>query len=374
MSAAGMGTAAEHIDVDALFAPPTEEESAAVWETFPNVFQPDRFRLLGEPVEADGVVAQHLEHYSEGLLIYGSLYRPADASRGPYPLLLANHGGFVGLRVLRPVTPAVIGAGQFNPFAQAPNATERHQRPFEQWCWDLAAAGYVVLASSYRGEETPVGRSDGEGEGGKGEVTDVLNLLECGKTLPYVDGGRIGMWGTSHGAWITAFAAQRSPDLKAGISFAAPANIYFRGIAERGQKNAIRAYVEQLVSGGAPDSLGRDTMGRRATMQAIFQPLVEGKTSVEQARREMIARTVYPFVAHTRCPLLLVCGDADGLYEHALELDEALARAGKEHGLRIFPGADHGFQYAGPAHALECVWNLTLEFFGRRLSPSATAG
>ncbi|MDO8611395.1 MAG: prolyl oligopeptidase family serine peptidase [Dehalococcoidia bacterium] len=340
------------IDLDALFAPPTPEEIALVWESFPKEFRADRFTLLGEAVEHDGVAAQFLHYYSDGLKIYGVLHRPADTSRGPFPLLLANHGGFTALLFVR---------------VRPPDAREvplPARRSFQQWCADLARAGYVVLASGYRGQVTPLGQSDGHIEFGKGEVTDVLNLLECGKTLPYVDATRIGMWGHSHGAKITALAAQRSPDLRAGIVCAAPANISFG--TELGP-NRMRHRLEWLLRGDYDRAFTAWPPWRGMGFWRLFLPLVEGQATLERTRLEMIARTPYLFAHHTRCPLLLVCGDADDLYPDAVELDAALAGAGKEHEIHIFPGQHHGFMFIGAEDVIAEAWDLWLDFFARRL-------
>ena len=105
----------------------------------------------------------------------------------------------------------------------------------------------------------------------------------------------------------------------------------------------------------------------RPFVRLIFGPLARGEMTLEQTRREMIARTVRLFAGRTRCPLLVVCGDQDGLYEHSIDLDIALARAGKEHEFRVFPGEAHGLIYHGSERAVAQSWDMTLDFFGRRL-------
>jgi len=86
--------------------------------------------------------------------VHGVLHRPADTSRGPFPLLLANHGGWTAVFFVR---------------VRPPDAREvplPPRRSFRQWCSDLARAGYVMLVSGYRGEVTPLGQSDGHIEFG----------------------------------------------------------------------------------------------------------------------------------------------------------------------------------------------------------------
>lgn len=358
--APSMTGAAERVDLDALFAEPSAGEVATVWDSFPTDVRAEGFRLLGEPLEREGVIGQFLEYRSEGLRIYGQLYRPVDVRRGPFPLIMANHGGVRGIGPLDPVPGP--GAG---PSAAGGDLPER-SRPLAQWCWDLAKAGYVSLVSGYRGEDTPLGRSEGEIELARGEVWDVLTLLACGTALPYVDAIRVGMWGFSHGAWITALAAQRSPDLRAGVCLAAPGDVCWTGRGDR----STRAMVASLLAGTAVEALG-ESLAMTATLRAVFRPLIEGRASVAQTRREMIARGPRFFAGRTRCPLLLACGDRDDIYQHTVALDVALGREGKEHEFAVFAGLGHAVGGRNLAAGARTPWEVTKEFLDRRLRPPA---
>ncbi|HEY8741908.1 MAG TPA: prolyl oligopeptidase family serine peptidase [Chloroflexota bacterium] len=347
------------IDLEALFAPPEPEELAAAWSSLPEQHRAEGFSLLGDVVQGDGVAAQFLQHRSDGLNIYGALYRPEDLGHGPFPLLLANHGGFAGLGPLR--------APQSGPAANNSTGSAGDRRPFPTWCWELARAGYVVLASCYRGGMTPVGRSDGVPDFAGSNVDDVLALLACGKTLPYVDASRIGMWGTSHGGWISSLAAQRSPDLRAAIPYFPPADICFAGVS--GPNGSMRQWVAAVAQSPASAAVPQ-----RRLVDQIFGPLLAGHSSLAETRRQMIVRTPHLFAERTNCPLLLVCGDQDNLYEHTVGLDVALAGAGKEHEFRMFPGEGHGFTYRGSPGAIDQSWAMTLDFFGRRLRAGVSDG
>ncbi len=347
------------IDLEALFAPPAPDELAAAWASLPEHHRAEGFTLLGEPVLGDGVTAQFLQHQSDGLNIYGALYRPTKLSSGPFPLLLANHGGFAGLGPLR--------APQSGPAVDRSDVPTGDRRPFQTWCWELARAGYVVLASCYRGGMTPLGRSDGVPDFAGSNVDDVLALLACGKTLPYVDASRIGMWGTSHGGWISALASQRSTELRAAIPYFPPADICFAGLS--GPNGSMRQWVATVAQGPAFAAVPQ-----RRLVDQIFGPLLAGQASLAETRRQMIVRTPHLFAERTNCPLLLVCGDQDNLYEHTIGLDIALARAGKEHEFRMFPGEGHGFTYRGSPSAIDQSWAMTLDFFGRRLRSGMSDG
>jgi len=86
----------------------------------------------------------------------------------------------------------------------------------------LLAEGYVVLkvdnrsatAISKRLENTVVGKV------GEPETSDLLDAIRWLKSQPWVDPGRIGVWGWSNGGFMTLSLMTRSTEFKAGISVA----------------------------------------------------------------------------------------------------------------------------------------------------------
>jgi dipeptidyl aminopeptidase/acylaminoacyl peptidase len=94
---------------------------------------------------------------------------------------------------------------------------------------DAVERGYVIICPNYRG-------STGYGEAhhnaidyGGYEVDDVLSAVEYLKTLPYVDGDRLGMMGWSHGGYITLLSVfrERTP-FKAAAAIVPVTNLVFR--------------------------------------------------------------------------------------------------------------------------------------------------
>ncbi len=236
---------------------------------------------------------------------------------------------------------------------------KRVGRPFSMWCIELARKGYVVMASSYRGTRTDAGLSGGNFEGAKGEVSDVLNMLKCAKTLPFVDPARIGMTGTSHGGWITALAIQRTDEIKAAVSLFPPGVIYF---SENGPWGGARPRAESIME-------GRFRGGGAVAIvdRAVLVPLVRGKATMEETRAEMIARTVRLFAKHTKAPVYFVSGDKDHLTPDVEVLYETIKELGKETWFKNYPGEGHGFTYRGSPEAIEGSFFETVEFFGRML-------
>jgi len=80
----------------------------------------------------------------------------------------------------------------------------------------LASRGFVVLSVNYRlgiGYGYEFHQPDSAGARGASEYRDVRAAAEYLRTLPQVDGGRIGIYGGSYGGYLTALALARNSDL-----------------------------------------------------------------------------------------------------------------------------------------------------------------
>jgi dipeptidyl aminopeptidase/acylaminoacyl peptidase len=149
-----------------------------------------------------------VSYRSQGLRIYALHCRPKAA--GKYKALVYNHGG-------------VSGIGGF----------------VASQCAAAVKNGYVVLMSSYRGEDG----SEGKIEVCLGEVDDVLALTDIAKALPYVDPQKVVMSGVSHGGCITTRAVQRGASVKVATDIFGPKDWA-----------ADYAYWKKQVADGSPDS------------------------------------------------------------------------------------------------------------------------
>jgi len=91
------------------------------------------------------------------------------------------------------------------------------------WLESMAQKGYIIFSLDNRGSynrghafETPIYH-----QFGKVELEDQLAGVKYLKSLPYVDGTRIGIWGWSYGGYMTLEALFNAPDVfKAGVSVA----------------------------------------------------------------------------------------------------------------------------------------------------------
>jgi dipeptidyl-peptidase-4 len=87
----------------------------------------------------------------------------------------------------------------------------------------LAQKGYIIFSLDNRGSygrghafETPIYH-----QCGKVELADQMAGVKYLKSLSYVDGSRIGMWGWSYGGYMTLFSLFNAPDVfKAGVAVA----------------------------------------------------------------------------------------------------------------------------------------------------------
>jgi uncharacterized protein len=123
------------------------------------------------------VTERPVTYYSEGQRVVGVLYLPADVSpSGQIPGIVLCHG-FTGIKEL--ILPD-------------------YGRRFAQ-------AGLAALAFDYRG----FGESDGTAGRlvARDQVQDIRNSLTFLETVPEVNPGRLGLWGTSYGAANVVVAA-----------------------------------------------------------------------------------------------------------------------------------------------------------------------
>jgi len=142
---------------------------------------------------------------TDGLTIHGQLFLPpVGTAPGSAPALIFVHGG--------PVRQMFAGFHLMDYYSQSYAMNQL-----------LASRGYVVLSVNYRsgiGYGLAFREADKIAEEGASEFQDVLGGALYLKSLPEVDGGRIGIWGGSYGGYLTALALARASNLfKAGVDF-----------------------------------------------------------------------------------------------------------------------------------------------------------
>ncbi len=225
-----------------------------------------------------------ISYQSDGLRITGLASKPAGL--GPFPIILVNHGGF------DPAEKVAVFADLF------------------------ASAGYLALASDYRG----CGKSEGKHEVAKGEVNDVLNAIRYAQSLRTADAKRVFLFGFSHGAVLSLLAAAREPAIGGVIAVQGPvelAECYAHWVAHRTEPGIAPLAGLHTFVGGTPEQ----------------QPA---------AWRERSALYAAPRI---HCPVLLIYSDADAAVpaDQGPRMEQALKASGNTHTrLIMLPGLNHG--------------------------------
>jgi dipeptidyl aminopeptidase/acylaminoacyl peptidase len=173
----------------------------------------------------------------------------------------------------------------------------------------IAQAGYVVVASQYRGA---LGGA-GDDEFGGAELNDVLNLIPLLESLPQADPTRIGMVGWSRGGMMTYMALTRTERIAAAV-----------------------------VGAGAADLI--ESAEHRPEMERVFSELIPHYAEDTQAQLARRSAVYWPDRMHKETPLLLLHGANDWRVDprQALTLASKLYEANHPFRLVFFEDGDHG--------------------------------
>jgi dipeptidyl aminopeptidase/acylaminoacyl peptidase len=227
---------------------------------------------------------------SANLRIMAHLFLPDKSlTRQKQPVILFNHGGIDGINE---------------------NAKRR--------CRELRDAGFIVFASSYRGEDA----SEGHVEIAFGEVEDVLaglTWLDQNTDRVMADTTRVALVGFSHGALIGLQAAKKSKRFRAMV--------FAYGVSD------IYQWVQYLRDSG---QLGADALSQR-----IYGSGPESRPEQYAARFGLAKLAQLP----RRLQVLIVQGERDVIVppSQARALALALKGQGISHKILLYPHATHGF-------------------------------
>lgn len=186
--------------------------------------------LVPNELNADHPYARYLDEHvptefgtlkaADGQALYYRINKPRVLEpRRRYPVIVDVYGGPESQKVRR----------------AWPNSARSNDGFFQQF---LAQNGYIVFSldnrgTGYRGVafETALNRKMGSVE-----VEDQVHGVEFLKTLPYVDAGRIGIFGWSYGGYMALMCAMQAPGVYAAAIAGAPVTdwrLYDTHYAER---------------------------------------------------------------------------------------------------------------------------------------------
>jgi dipeptidyl aminopeptidase/acylaminoacyl peptidase len=203
---------------------------------------------------------------SDGVVVHAQLFEAAGGA-AKKPAIVYVHGG--------PPRQMLLGWHYSDYYSRA--------YALNQY---LASRGYLVLSINYRlgiGYGYEFHRPRGAGAQGASEYLDVKAGAEYLRTLPAVDGARIGIYGGSYGGFLTALALGRNSDL-----FAAGVDIH-----------GVHDFTTAASGAGA-------VLAAALGLPGTLQP------ADREAAMDIALRSSPVFAVPTwRSPVLLVHGDDD---------------------------------------------------------------
>jgi dipeptidyl aminopeptidase/acylaminoacyl peptidase len=328
-------TSGRGADIDAQWSPDGRrivyqhtdpENSADLYGIDATSSEPKPVRLtdsMPDGFDRSVLVAPELVHYAgpDGKQVPAYLFVPRNLNRGQeHPAIVWIHGDGVNQN--------------YDGWHVQRNYAVYYS--FHQY---LLQQGYVVLAPDYRGS---IGYGSAWREGvymdvGGKDFRDAAMSAEYLKTLPFVDGDRIGVWGLSYGGFFTLLAVTEMP-----TTFRAAVDV--AGVAD------YAMYYEDPYHGGW-------------TVSRIGTPEQNPGVYAQASPISHVDRLVRP--------LLVLHGTADVNvpYLHSVRLIDALLKHGKGPLVEFmtYPGE---FHYFTREHVLRDAWTRVDRFFAKWLEPN----
>ncbi|GGO65561.1 alpha/beta hydrolase family protein [Bowmanella pacifica] len=251
-------------------------------EVFSAYFPESKFQQVQQTLDCVDFVYQ-----VDGFNVEGYYLKPKLAVDKKLPVVMFNRGG--------------NGRGGYVTFTR--------KLTFQA---ELAAQGFIVIGSQYRGASKHID-NNGFDEFGGADVNDVVALMDIIKQIPDVDSENIAMMGWSRGSMQSYLAVKRLPNIKTLIAVAGVSDVH-QGMAER-------PVMEKVYKKRIPD--------------------YENNKQQELDKRS-VAKWAHELPANM--PILLLHGDKDERVNvaHSTRLAGILESLEHPHKLVIYPGDNHG--------------------------------
>jgi dipeptidyl aminopeptidase/acylaminoacyl peptidase len=233
----------------------------------------------------------------DGVKAMGYLVQPKQAAAKTLPVLVYNRGG-----------NGKTGALTFSYVLSQ--------------LMPLAAQGYVVFASNYRGEHNQLElppEQVGKDEFGGTDVADVLAFKTMLTKVPAANPEHVAMMGHSRGGMQTWLTAKQWPELDALVIIA--------GVTDLAAELTFRPEMEKVYKARIPDYASQKTTALQQRSVSYFLP---------QIRADL--------------PVMIVHGDQDKQVAvgNATQIAKLLAERKQPHELVIVPGGDHSLHKQMP--------------------------
>jgi hypothetical protein len=301
------------VDLDVLFAPPTDVEIAAIsadWASRSPAATDWTIHL--DTLVTRGALdlrVRIVSHDVEGIRHYGAVFTDSELT-GPAPILVYAHGGDDG--------ESIDDVLFTLPFLGA------------------AATELVWVVPSFRGEALSLGAqswtSDGPPSPWDRDVDDALSLIDVALEIePVADAERIGVLGFSRGAAVGMLMGIRDERIDRVVEFFGPTDFF---------ETFVQDVVEEALR-GTPRSLPG-----LAYLDATFlQPLARGELDMAEVRRELVRRSIVLYAErlprlqlhHGRSDAVVHVGQAESL----IATMQTLGRAEPEFEAYLYTGGTH---------------------------------
>lgn len=223
-------------------------------------------------------------HYSDSMYITGLIVSP-KVTQKKFPCIIYNRGGNRELGSLIVATAVEYMAA-------------------------LAAQGYVVAATNYRGSPG----CEGNDEFGGKDVNDVLNLMNSLSEFPEADTSKIGMFGVSRGGMMCFLAHTKSNRIKAIATIGAMTDLI-----------AIKQFRPEFEN-------------------EVYKELIPNYNTDKNNLLKQRSAYYLADGFNLETPILLMHGKADDKVpcEQSIKMANRLKELSFEHKLKIYENDDHG--------------------------------
>ncbi|MBI3208690.1 MAG: alpha/beta fold hydrolase [Candidatus Solibacter usitatus] len=298
-----------------------------------------------EPVEV------HVRSF-DGVYTAAALRKPPGEK--PMPAILFLHGGVGG-----------------SAFAALKSMTRARVPDY------FLKRGFVIMAADYRGYHF-----------GEDEIQDALAAVRQLESYPYVDKKRIAIIGGSHGGYLAAMAATRTP-LAAVVSLAGLTDIedmffdwaqeFRKGIRDyEDWRNKLTARSESARESRIATEFGKIPPGTAVKLPQAGTPPYQIEVELAWrfgARRELYRDiSVKENASRIKCPLLFLVGGNDKLRFAGKALVDDLKARGATAVYSEHEGMDHGFYWGAeqnPPRQFHDALKVMTDFVERAFSLKA---